>query len=88
MAVDTVEWIPAIAGQKGAAMRSNETRFLFTARRITVTDVSGYVEATDSEDARRKLSDNVGVIEVEQVGQIVTQGFDSIRIGGPAGDEE
>lgn len=69
-------------------MRSNETRFLFTARRITVTEVSGYVEATDSEDARKKLADNVGVIEVERVGPIETQGFDSIRIGGPAGDAE
>lgn len=79
---------PELMSLKGATMRSNETRFLFTARRITVTEVSGYVEASDSEDARKKLSENVGVIEIEQVGQIVTQGFDSIRIGGPVGDED
>lgn len=69
-------------------MRSNETRFLFTARRVTVTDVSGYVEATDSEDARQKLAENRGVIEVEEVGSIVSQGFENIRVGGPAADED
>lgn len=88
MAAVTVECRPVDPERKGQAMRSNETRFLFTARRITVTEVSGYVEATDSEDARKKLADNVGVIEVEHVGPIETQGFDSIRIGGPAGDED
>lgn len=69
-------------------MRSNETRFLFTAQRVTVTEVSGYVEATDSEDARKKLAENRGVIEVEHVGSIVDQGFQSVRIGGPAADED
>ncbi len=69
-------------------MRSNETRFLFSARRVTVTDVSGYVEATDSDDAYRKLAENKGVIEVEQVGSIIEQGFENIRIGGPAADDD
>jgi hypothetical protein len=69
-------------------MRSNETRFLFTAKRITVTEVSGYVEATDSEDAHRKLAENRGSIQVEQVGSIESQGFENIRIGGPATDDD
>lgn len=69
-------------------MRSNETRFLFTAKRITVTEVSGYVEATDSEDARQKLAENRGTIVVEQVGSIVSQGFEDFRVGGPASDDE
>ena len=69
-------------------MRSNETRFLFTAHRVTVTEVSGYVDATDSEDARQKLAENRGSIQVEQVGTIVNQGFENIRVGGPASDDE
>ena len=69
-------------------MRRDETRFLFTARRTTVTTVSGYVEATDSEDARQKLVENRGVIEVESVGPIETQSFEQIRVGGPEVDEE
>jgi hypothetical protein len=69
-------------------MRSDETRFLFTARRVTVTEVSGYVEATDSDDAHRKLAENKGAIVVEHIGSIVDQRFEHIRISGPEAEDE
>jgi DNA-dependent RNA polymerase auxiliary subunit epsilon len=69
-------------------MRDGETRFTFTAHRVTTTTVTGYVNATDSEDARRKLAENTGEIEIDQVGSVVDQSFANIRIGGPTSDDD
>jgi hypothetical protein len=60
---------------------SDEQRFPFTAKRVTVTEVRGYVEAADPTDARRKLQANRGVIEIEHVGPIDSQEFSEIQVG-------
>ena len=69
-------------------MKSDETRFMFTAHRVTVTEVSGYVEATDSDDAYRKLAANHGVIVVEQIGSVVSQRFEDVHFGEELNDED
>ena len=67
---------------------SDDQRFPFTARRVTVTEVRGYVEATDSAAARQKLEANRGVIEVEHVGPIDSQEFTEIQVGDkPLGED-
>ena len=59
---------------------SDDQRFPFTAKRVTVTEVRGYVEAADPADARQKLAANRGVIEVEDVGPIDSQEFTDIQV--------
>jgi hypothetical protein len=61
-------------------MRNDEQRYPFTAKRVTVTEVRGYVEATDAASARQMLESNRGVIEVEHVGPIDSQEFSEIRV--------
>lgn len=61
-------------------MSEDEKRYPFTAKRVTVTTVRGYVEATDPATARQMLEANRGVIEVEDVGPIDSQEFTEIRV--------
>ena len=53
----------------------------FTATRVTVSTVRGYVEAADPATARQKLEANRGVIEIEDVGPIDSQEFTEIQVG-------
>ena len=61
-------------------MSEDEQRYPFTAKRVTVTTVRGYVEATDPDTARQMLEANRGMIEVEDVGPIDSQEFTEIRV--------
>ena len=51
----------------------DEKRYPFSARRVTVTEVSGYVEADSPEAAADFLARYRGVIEIEAVGPILDQ---------------
>ena len=67
----------------------DEKRYPFSAKRVTVTEVHGYVEATSPAAAANFLARNRGVIEIEEVGPILDQNFTEVKVSGePLRDDE
>ena len=67
----------------------DEKRYPFSAKRVTVTEVSGYVEADSPEAAADFLARNRGVIEIEAVGPILDQNFTEVKVSSePLRDDE
>jgi len=67
----------------------NEKRYPFSAKRVTVTTVHGYVEADSQSAAADALARNRGVIEIEEVGPVIDQTFTEVNVSNePLADDE
>ena len=67
----------------------DEKRYPFSAKRVTVTEIRGYVEAESPEAAADFLARNRGLIEIEEVGPILDQNFTEVKVSSePLRDDE